>query len=115
MALSVMKNADAPHDWDVTGGYDPALDGPDPQWGRWAIRCRVCEEERRISCELDDPRLAGGCRRPGPDTPWQPGDLLVRDGAYLDQFVCWLPGGLVKTFNRGGHYHETDPSFLRPC
>ena len=113
-----MKNrAVARHDWRETGGYDPALDGDTEQWGRVAVECRICGERRRIWAGLDrdDPALVWGCRRFGPDTPWRPGDLLVRDGAYLDEFVEWLPGGLVRTFNAGGHYHDVEPSALYPA
>lgn len=110
-----MKNRDARHDWRLAGGYDPAQDGPEPAWGRRAIECRTCSEQRRIFCDLDDPRLAGGCRRRGSDTPWRPGDLLVRDGIYLDQFVAWLEDGLARTFNAGGHYHDVEPSALYPA
>ena len=110
-----MKNRSARHRWRETGGYDPELDGDVAEWGRVAIECRRCGEQRRIFCDLDDPRLAGGCRRRGPDTPWRPGDLLVRDGIYLDQFVAWLEEGLVRSFIAGGHYHESEPSALYPA
>jgi hypothetical protein len=51
------------HDWQVTGGYDPALDGPWPQWGRVAVRCAGCGQARRIwqGLSLDDPGLTYGC------------------------------------------------------
>jgi hypothetical protein len=113
---SVMKNRGTRHDWRVTGGYDPALgDGDDPAWGRVAIECRQCGETGRVwrGVSLAYDPVAYGCRRPGPDT-WEPGDLLVRDGRYLDQFVRWLPGGLVRTYNAGGRYHVTDPCYLKP-
>ena len=111
-----MKNRDARHGWREVGGYDPALDGPEPEWGRRAVECRICGERRRIwgGLPVDDERVAGGCRRDGGDA-WQPGDLLVRDGAYLDQFVAWIEGGLVRTFNAGGHYHTSEPSALYPA
>jgi hypothetical protein len=110
-----MKNRAARHDWRVAGGYDPAFDGPDPAWGRRAIECRACGERRRALAPLEDLAVAGGCRRFGPDTPWQPGDLLIRDGCLLDEFVTWLPGGLVRTFNAGGHYHVSEPAALYPA
>ena len=51
------------HDWQVTGGYDPARDGPDPQWGRLAVRCGGCGDTRRIwrGLSLTDPGLTYGC------------------------------------------------------
>ena len=112
-----MKNRGALHGWEVSGEYDPALDGPDLWYGRREITCRVCGEVRRVWWRpgLDDLRLAAGCRRRGPDTPWRPGDLLVRDGAYLDEFVAWLPDGLVRTWNAGGRYHVSEPSALYPA
>ena len=63
--VAFVKNRSARHDWEVTGGYDPEKDGEDPQWGRVAIKCNRCEEKRRVSCDLDDPRVAYGCRRRG--------------------------------------------------
>ena len=111
-----MKNRSARHRWRETGGYDPALDGDVAEWGRVAIEFRRCGERRRIWCGLGlgDRGLTGGCRRFGSDA-WRPGDLLVRDGAYLDQFVAWLEEGLVRTFNAGGHYHDVEPSVLYPA
>ena len=113
--LSVMKNVYADHRWWRTGGgYDPEQDGPDPQWGRIEVECRVCGERRRIwrLLPLADGALVQGCRRTGPDT-WREGDLLVRDGATLDTFVCWLPGGLVHT-RCGTTEHDSEPGQLRP-
>jgi hypothetical protein len=53
--LSVLRqfsgiwNFQARHDWDITGGYDPGLDGPDIRWPRIEITCARCGEKRRIS------------------------------------------------------------------
>lgn len=109
---SGIKNIRARHDWKITGGYDPEQDGPDPQWGRMAIRCRRCGEERRVfqALSMDAPGVALGCVRNGKPS-WQRGDLLVRDGQYLDQFVRRLRGGRVLTWD-GGHYHESAPDSL---
>lgn len=109
-----MKNDGTRHDWQMAGGYDPALDGPDPQWGRQQITCRICGERRRIFTTVTNPAVAYGCRRDGSDT-WQNGDLLIRNGSCLDRFVAWLPDGMVRTFNAGGHYHDSDPSALYPA
>jgi hypothetical protein len=108
-----MKNIQAKHDWKVTGAYDPEADGPDPQWGRRAIRCRICGEERRVFCSLDEPAVAYGCRRYGGDK-WRRGDFLVHESGGLDRFDCWLPDGRVQTYNGGGWYRESDRPELQP-
>lgn len=113
--LSVMKNRLADHDWHKTGGYDPEQDGPEPQWGRIAVECSICGEQRRIYhlLPLDDPGLTSGCRRPGSDA-WQPGDLLVRAGGFLDTFEGWEPDGRVRTSNGTGPDHISEPGQLYP-
>jgi hypothetical protein len=61
----------ARHSWRVTGGYDAALDGPEPRWGRLAVECGQCGETRRIwrGLPLSDPGLTSEC--PGPaGVPW---------------------------------------------
>jgi hypothetical protein len=102
-----MKNISIRHDFEVTGGYDPERDGGDPQWGRVAVTCRRCGEQRRVGVSPGELERLTGCRRKGSSGRWQQGDLLVRGGA-LDEFVQYLPDGRALTYNAGGHYHESD-------
>lgn len=111
-----MKNLLAEHDWEETGGYDAALDGDDPRWGRIAVECRTCGEKRRIWQGLspDDPRLLSGCRRRGSDT-WRPGDRLVAGGLYIEYFERWLEDGRVVTCSAGNSgFHVREPWELYP-
>jgi hypothetical protein len=117
MALSVMKNVLAEHDWETVGDYDPALDGDEPQWGRIAVQCRRCGEQRRIWRGLarDDPGLLSGCRRQGGDA-WESGDRLIADGRIIEYFDSWLPDGRVRTRSAGNAgYHEYEPWQLYPA
>lgn len=109
-----IKNTRKQHQWRAVSGYDPEQDGPDPQWGRIGIACGKCGETRRISCGINNPFIAYGCVRKGDPRQWRKGDLLIRENAYLDQFVGWLPDGRALTYNTGGHYHESNPGELTP-
>jgi hypothetical protein len=109
-----MKNRNERHDFEVVGGYDAGLDGDDSRWGRVAVRCGRCDEERRVGIGPAELAVQSGCQRKGRDEPWQPGDLLVTSGGYLDEFVRELPDGRVLTYNAGGHYTESERSDLRP-
>jgi hypothetical protein len=107
-----VKNRRETHQFEIVGGYDPGQDGPEPRWGRVAVKCARCGEERRVGCSPADLALQSGCVRRGPDQPWQRGDLLVRDG-YLDEFVRLSPeDGKAVTWN--GTWEFSDPALLRP-
>jgi hypothetical protein len=105
-----IKNDRKRHCWKITGGYDAAQDGPDPWWGRIAVRCQRCGETRRIFSAVDDIGLRYGCIRKGNPDAWQKDDLLVLDGCIREHFVSVLPNGLVLSWNLGGHYTEADRS-----
>jgi hypothetical protein len=107
-----MKNRREAHAFRIVGGGDPEQDGPDPQFWRVAVECARCGETRRIGAPLDEVNAGGGCRREGPDEPWQRGDLLVARGVFLDEYQDTLPGGMVITWN--GQYREWHPSVLVP-
>lgn len=110
-----MKNRRVPHDFHVSGGYDPQQDGGDPRYGRIEVTCGICGEARRIYNEIAEVNSHGGCVRSGPAEPWERGDLLIReeaDGRFNDQFVGVLPNGRVVTWN--GSYYESDISQLTP-
>lgn len=105
-----MKNIYSRHRWQITDGYDIALDGEHP---RKEITCARCGEVRRIGCSLNDRRLRGGCRR----LPWPRryvrGDLVIRDGA-LDRFTRYEGRGQALTWNAGGHGHISVVTDLKP-
>lgn len=112
-----MKNVLAEHDWKTVGGYDPALDGDDPIWGRIAVQCRRCGEERRIwrGVSLSDMALLSGCRRQGSDQ-WQPGDRLIVKGRYIVYFDRWMEDGRVRVESAGNTgYHVLEPWDLYPA
>jgi hypothetical protein len=108
-----IKNRHVDHDFEVTGGYDPEQDGDDPRWGRVAVKCSVCGEERRVACSPRELKLIGGCYRRGTAESWQRYDLLVTKGGALDEFVSYLDDGRVLTWNTMA-YREYDRSELRP-
>lgn len=109
-----MKNKNQRHKFEVVSGYDAELDGDDPRWGRVAVKCRVCGEERRVACSPYEMSLIGGCYRSGRNEPWQAEDLLVRDGGPLDQFVKYMPGDMVLTYNAGGNWQTVPKALLKP-
>ncbi len=71
------------HDFAVTGGYDPARDGDQPQWGRVAVECQACGETRRIwqGLSLADPGLTYGC----------PATRIVAGSITCERIVAWRP------------------------
>lgn len=100
-----MRNIRAEHDFKKIprDGYDPEKDGPEPEFGRVGVRCRLCKEYRRIGVDLETANKTGGCVRPGKKN-WKPGDILVVPddfGEVLESFEGWLKGGRVVTESLG--------------
>lgn len=101
------------HSWRVVGAYDPELDGDDPSYGRRAVACMRCGEQRRIGCSLDDPRLKYGCVRTGFTGTYELGDHVLV-GNRLDRFVKYLPNGQCQTVNGGGGRYVQHLAELQP-
>jgi hypothetical protein len=103
MSCPRIKTQSRRHKWRVSGGYDPELDGEDAQWGRRAIECRRCGEQRRIwrGTSLSDIGLVNGCAGRRFKGRYSPGDYVVV-GGRLDTFARYLPGGQCETRNAGG-------------
>lgn len=108
----IVKNRREYHNFRVVSGYDPERDGDDPQWGRVAVECRTCGEQRRIGCSIAEVNTLGGCVRHGNTKPKHYDHVVTPEG-YLDYYINLLPNGKVSTYNAGGTYHENNPEDLK--
>lgn len=107
-----VKNLMEDHDFEYVSGYDAELDGDDPTWGRCAVRCRKCNEERRIGISVEAVNSMGGCVRKGDLKPRRQDFVAI--GGVVEYFKELLPNGKVLTLSAGNAgYHENPPEQVR--